>query len=122
MIDVAKILDRLGISYEDIGDDYRTECWFHEEGHPSMSIHKEGGYYHCFSCNRKGNVFTMLKDFLGKTGIEALQYLSSFDTQAESEEEEEKLADAMQEKFESRSTYKLPVRIILFLLTLTSPL
>lgn len=112
MINVAKVLDVLGIVYEEIGEDYRTFCWFHEEKHPSMSIHKEGGYYHCFSCKRSGNIFTILKDFLKVEGIDALQYLSSFETQIDNEDVEEERYKLMIEKFSIRSKYKHSQRII----------
>jgi len=115
MIDVAKILTRLGIVYDEVGHDYRTACWFHEENHPSMSINKEGGYYHCFSCQRSGNIFTMLDDFLNLSGVEALHYLSNFDAQADTEEEEAERYDLMREKFEKRNSDQPSLRIIVHL-------
>ena len=49
-MNVEKLLKDIGIEYVDIGKDYRVKCWYHEEHKPSMTIHKETGVWHCFSC------------------------------------------------------------------------
>lgn len=102
MVDVGKLLDQLGIPYQEIGNDYRTKCWFHEEKNPSMSIDKEGGYYHCFSCKRSGTVFSILNHFLGVAGVDALRYLGSMDTVPTTKEEEKERYEKLKEEVELR--------------------
>jgi CHC2 zinc finger len=39
-------------------------CVFHEEGHASLSIHRERGAFRCFACNARGGdvlAFEMLR-------------------------------------------------------------
>lgn len=48
------------------GDNYITNCPFHDDNSPSFSVHAQNGYYLCFSCGEKGN-FTELTSKLGNT-------------------------------------------------------
>jgi len=48
----------------------QSRCWAHEDASPSASVNEDEGIYHCFSCNRGGDVIELLKevhgvDFLG---------------------------------------------------------
>ena len=63
-IEISKILDDLGLSYQEVGKDYRTKCWYHEEKDPSMFINKETGVYHCFSCDASGSIFSIVSELL----------------------------------------------------------
>ena len=78
MIMVSDILDDLGLTYRTIGNNYLVNCWHHPENKPSMSIKKDTGVFHCFSCGSSGNLYTILKDHLNITGIDALQYLAQY--------------------------------------------
>ena len=78
MVRVADILNDLGLNYTSVGKDHVVNCWHHEEKKPSMHIDQESGVFHCFSCKRSGNIFTIINQHLDITGIEALQYLGKF--------------------------------------------
>jgi hypothetical protein len=54
----------------------QVRCIFHEDGHVSLSIHREHGAFRCFACNARGGdilAFEMLRsgaDF--KSAVRAL--------------------------------------------------
>jgi len=79
MIDVRGILDRIGIEYKDVGNDFKVSCWYHDETVPSMLIHKEQGMYHCFSCDRSGSIFDIVKQFMNfNEDIELIKFVSTY--------------------------------------------
>ncbi len=42
----------------------QVRCVFHEDGHASLSIHREGGAFRCFACDARGGdmvAFEMLR-------------------------------------------------------------
>ena len=41
-------------------------CPFHKDKTPSMYLHMDKGMYHCFSCNRSGNVYSLYRDITGR--------------------------------------------------------
>ena len=88
MLKVSDILIDLGINFKEVGQNYIVNCWHHPEKVPSMNIDKESGVFHCFSCKSSGNMFTILKQHLDISGVEALQYLGKFhDARQDSAEE-----------------------------------
>lgn len=68
MNEVRELLERLEIPFRARGGDYLVKCTNpeHDDSHPSMSIDKIQGIYHCFSCGHKGNI---LKDYNIKTSL-----------------------------------------------------
>lgn len=115
MLKVSDILVDLGITFKSVGQNYIVSCWHHLEKVPSMSIDKESGVFHCFSCKNSGNLFTILKQHLDISGIEALQYLSKFhDVKKDGAEErirhfkEDVLTPRSKRKELSRHIIKMP--------------
>jgi DNA primase len=92
MIKVSDILNDIGIPYKEAGNSYKVKCWFHDETKPSMSIHREIGMYHCFSCHESGNIFKLIDHHLNLTGIEALKYLSKLSSGGNSDEDKFEVA------------------------------
>lgn len=57
---VEKHFDKVKLSNEN----YITNCPFHDDKTPSLSIHQQNGYFLCFSCGEKGS-FSKLRSKLG---------------------------------------------------------
>ena len=60
------------------GDRYMGVCPFpdHNEKTPSFSVSATKQVYHCFGCQKSGNIFTYLKDARGMQFVEAVHYLA----------------------------------------------
>jgi RecA-family ATPase len=48
------------LNLKKIGKNYFALCPFHVETNPSFSINPHTGWFHCFGCNAKGNIFQFL--------------------------------------------------------------
>lgn len=60
-MNVEELLQAKDIYYIPKGADFEVRCLNpeHEDRHPSMRIDKVTGIFNCFSCNYKGNLFTL---------------------------------------------------------------
>lgn len=107
---VEQIKARLGIvdvvsSYlklERAGLNYRACCPFHNEKSPSFFVSPSRNSYHCFGCQRGGDIFSFVQEIEGVDFIEALKILAekagveleSFDRVSKTDN---RLANAMEE-------------------------
>lgn len=81
---VEQIKSKLGIvdvvaSYmkiEKAGLNYRGCCPFHNEKTPSFFISPARGSYHCFGCNRGGDIISFVQEIEGVDFLEALKTLA----------------------------------------------
>lgn len=51
-------------------------CPFHAENTPSMSVNGEKGYFHCFGCQKKGDVITFVREIDHLSFVEAVETLA----------------------------------------------
>mgnify|MGYP000874980418 CR=1 FL=1 len=58
------------------GRGFWTLCPFHNDRNPSMSINKEGQYYHCFVCRAGGDVIKFVQEYESFTFFEAVELLA----------------------------------------------
>jgi hypothetical protein len=71
--DVATVLDRLGIDYDERYDELLAICPMHlsrtgsVDHNPSWSINTETGVHHCFSCSYRGSLLGLVVDVLDLT-------------------------------------------------------
>ena len=40
-------------------------CPFHDDHHPSLSVNLDNGYFNCFACKEKGDIFTFYQKIKG---------------------------------------------------------
>jgi hypothetical protein len=68
IVEVGKVLDNLGIDYEDKGNEANGICPMHEvrtgkqDNSPSWWINLESGQHICFSCHYKGSILQLICD------------------------------------------------------------
>ena len=61
-----------------VGNNMMGRCPFpdHQEKTPSFSVSPGKQVYYCFGCQKKGNVFTFLREIQGLNFVEALEFLA----------------------------------------------
>ena len=58
------------------GSDWVCCCPFHNEKTPSMYVHENQRYFHCFGCGKGGDVITFVRDIEGMSYIDAVRKLA----------------------------------------------
>lgn len=84
MTDTQAIKDRLDIvqiigeyvRLKKAGINYKANCPFHNEKSPSFMVQPEKQFWHCFGCNKGGDVFSFLQEMEGIDFSEALKILA----------------------------------------------
>ena len=82
--EVQEIKDRLDLvefigQYVDLkqsGKNCRGLCPFHADTDPSVYVNPERQFYHCFGCQKSGDIFTFLMEREGLRFYEALKILA----------------------------------------------
>ncbi|MGN0847837.1 MAG: DNA primase [Kiritimatiellia bacterium] len=75
-IDLVDLVSSYGVPLRRSGGDFKACCPFHHEKTPSFVVHPSQGYYHCFGCGEKGDVFTFVMKQEGLTFGEAARKLA----------------------------------------------
>lgn len=78
--DVKEKLNIVDIIGKDVklakkGRNYSGLCPFHNEKTPSFSVNEDGQYYHCFGCNRGGDVIKFIEEYYHLNFNEAVEKL-----------------------------------------------
>src|SRR5947209_6166303 len=59
------------------GRSWKGLCPFHGEKTPSFNVTPDKGFYHCFGCQKHGDVFTFVMELEGKSFVEAAEQLGA---------------------------------------------
>jgi len=76
--DKIDVVDLVGeyVSLKPAGINYKGLCPFHREKSPSFMVNRERQRWHCFGCNKGGDIFTFLQELEGMEFIEVLKHLA----------------------------------------------
>ena len=74
-IDVAELVGEY-VQLKPAGVNKKGLCPFHNEKTPSFMVNSEHQSWHCFGCNKGGDIFTFLEEIEGMEFKEALKYLA----------------------------------------------
>lgn len=58
------------------GSSFKACCPFHQEKTPSFHVHPDKQFYYCFGCGAKGDSFSFIMNYEGKTFPEAVEALA----------------------------------------------
>ncbi|MEI9966409.1 MAG: DNA primase [Candidatus Moraniibacteriota bacterium] len=72
------VVDVIGgyLKLEKSGAHYKANCPFHQERTPSFMVNEERNMWHCFGCNRGGDIFAFVMEMDGLSFREALVLLA----------------------------------------------
>lgn len=59
------------------GRNHKGLCPFHNEKTPSFNVNSERGFYYCFGCQKKGDVFSFVMEYEGRSFVEAAEVLAA---------------------------------------------
>src|SRR5688572_6355072 len=59
------------------GRNHKGLCPFHGEKTPSFNVNPDKGFFYCFGCQKKGDVFTFVMEYEGKSFHEAAEGLAA---------------------------------------------
>ena len=76
--DAADIVQVIGqhVQLKKAGRNWKGLCPFHGEKTPSFNVSADKGFFHCFGCQKHGDVFTFVMELEGKSFVEAAEQLA----------------------------------------------
>jgi len=73
--DIVAVIGR-HVQLRKSGRNHKGLCPFHQERGPSFNVNADKGFYYCFGCQKKGDVFTFVMEYEGKSFVEAAETLA----------------------------------------------
>ena len=76
--DAADIVQVIGqhVQLRRAGRNWKGLCPFHGEKTPSFNVSPDKGFFHCFGCQKHGDVFDFVMELEGKSFVEAAEQLA----------------------------------------------
>lgn len=72
-VDIVSVVGQY-VKLRKAGRNFKGLCPFHDDSDPSFSVSSERQIFHCFGCQKGGDVFTFIREVEGFTFIEALRF------------------------------------------------
>ena len=75
----ADIVSIIGeqVALRKAGRSHKGLCPFHNEKTPSFNVNSDKQFFYCFGCHKKGDVFTFVMEYEGKSFVEAAEKLAA---------------------------------------------
>jgi DNA primase len=73
--DIVAVIGR-HVQLRKSGRNHKGLCPFHQERGPSFNVNPDKGFFYCFGCQKKGDVFTFVMEYEGKSFLEAAEMLA----------------------------------------------
>lgn len=75
----ANIVEVIGqyVQLKKAGKNWKGLCPFHGEKTPSFNVQPDKGFFMCFGCQKKGDVFNFVMELEGKSFVEAVEQLGA---------------------------------------------
>jgi DNA primase len=74
-VDIVAVIGQ-HVQLRKAGRSWKGLCPFHGEKTPSFNVNPDKGFFYCFGCQKKGDVFTFVMEFEGKSFHEAAEGLA----------------------------------------------
>ncbi len=77
--DAANIVEVIGqyVQLKKAGKNWKGLCPFHGEKTPSFNVQPDKGFFMCFGCQKKGDIFNFVMELEGKSFVEAVEQLGA---------------------------------------------
>ncbi|HRC59003.1 MAG TPA: DNA primase, partial [Kofleriaceae bacterium] len=75
-VDIVAVIGQ-HVGLRKAGRNWKGLCPFHGEKSPSFNVAPDKGFFYCFGCHKKGDVFTFVMELEGKSFTEAAEQLAA---------------------------------------------
>lgn len=75
-VDIVAVIGQ-HVALRKAGRNWKGLCPFHGEKTPSFNVAPDKGFFYCFGCRKKGDVFTFVMELEGKSFAEAAEQLAA---------------------------------------------
>jgi DNA primase len=75
-VDIVAVIGQ-HVQLKKAGRNWKGLCPFHGERTPSFNVSPDKGFFYCFGCHKKGDAFTFVMEYGGKSFAEAAEQLAA---------------------------------------------
>jgi DNA primase len=75
-VDIVAVIGQ-HVQLRKAGINHKGLCPFHQENTPSFNVNAEKGFFYCFGCQKKGDAFSFVMEYEGKSFLEAARALAA---------------------------------------------